>query len=59
MKQLKHFLIIFNCMFALVAYAQDAGNEKTLKEVYKNAFLIGVAVNPAITSGKDNESCFN
>jgi hypothetical protein len=46
-------------MFALVAYAQDAGNEKTLKEVYKNAFLIGVAVNPAITSGKDNESCFN
>jgi endo-1,4-beta-xylanase len=40
-------------MFALVVYAQDAGNEKTLKEVYKNAFLIGVAVNPAITSGKD------
>ena len=53
MKQLKYFLVIFNCLFAMVAHAQDAGNDKTLKEVYKNAFLLGVAVNPAITSGKD------
>ncbi|HWI89797.1 MAG TPA: endo-1,4-beta-xylanase [Flavisolibacter sp.] len=30
--------------------------EKTLKEVYKDAFLVGVAVNPSITSGADKPS---
>ena len=31
-------------------------NERTLKDVYKDAFLMGVAVSPAITSGRDKES---
>jgi endo-1,4-beta-xylanase len=31
-------------------------DERTLKDVYKNAFLIGVAVSPAVTSGRDKES---
>jgi endo-1,4-beta-xylanase len=30
--------------------------ERTLKEVYKDAFLLGVAVNPSITSGADKAS---
>lgn len=30
--------------------------ERTLKEVYKDAFLMGVAVNPSITSGADKAS---
>ncbi len=36
--------------FALPAITLSA---QTLKDVYKNAFLIGVAINPAITSGKE------
>ena len=31
-------------------------DERTLKDVFKDAFLIGVAVNPAITSGRDSAS---
>lgn len=31
-------------------------SEGALKDAYKNAFLVGVAVNPAITSGRDNVS---
>ena len=31
-------------------------DERALKDVYKDAFLIGVAVNPSITSGRDKES---
>jgi endo-1,4-beta-xylanase len=31
-------------------------DERTLKDVYKDAFLIGVAVNPSITSGADKAS---
>lgn len=30
--------------------------ELTLKDAYKNSFLVGVAVNPAITSGRDKAS---
>lgn len=37
-------------------FAQQGGSSKTLKDVYKDAFLIGVAVTPAITSGRDKES---
>ena len=33
-----------------------AKDEPALKDVYKNAFLIGVAVNPSITSGTDKAS---
>jgi endo-1,4-beta-xylanase len=36
--------------------AQQNTSDKTLKDVYKKAFLIGVAVNPAITSGRDKAS---
>lgn len=36
--------------------AQQASTNKTLKDVYKNAFLIGAAVTPAITSGRDKAS---
>jgi len=35
---------------------QPASSGKTLKDTYKNAFLIGVAVTPAITSGADKTS---
>jgi len=31
-------------------------NDKTLKEVYSNAFLMGVSVNDAIVSGADKAS---
>jgi len=34
----------------------DARDERALKDVYKDAFLMGVAVSPAITSGRDKES---
>lgn len=40
-------------MFGMNANAQNTGNTQTLKDVYKDAFLVGVAVNPAITSGRD------
>jgi endo-1,4-beta-xylanase len=36
--------------------AQQKVSDKTLKDVYKDAFLMGVAVTPAITSGRDKIS---
>lgn len=36
--------------------APAAGQTTTLKDAYRNAFLIGTAVNPAITSGRDSAS---
>jgi endo-1,4-beta-xylanase len=36
--------------------ASENKEERTLKEVYKDAFLLGVAVNPSITSGADKAS---
>src|SRR5687767_13830616 len=36
--------------------APKAKVQKTLKDVYKDAFLIGAAVTPDITSGKDKAS---
>lgn len=47
---------IFLCFSSSIVMAQNKVSEKTLKDVYKDAFLIGVAVNPTITSGKDKES---
>lgn len=50
------------CLTALLcggyAFSQKAAAYPglVLKEVYKNAFLIGTAVNPAITSGEDKAS---
>ena len=46
---------IFNFLPVWLLAQQGAANN-TLKEVYKDAFLVGVAVNPAITSGKDKTS---
>jgi endo-1,4-beta-xylanase len=37
-------------------FAQQVESKNSLKDVYKDAFLIGVAVTPAITSGRDKES---
>jgi endo-1,4-beta-xylanase len=37
-------------------FAQQADSKNSLKDVYKDAFLVGVAVSPAITSGRDKES---
>lgn len=50
MRKAPHFFLVLNCLLVIRAYAQNT-DKRTLKEVYKNAFLIGVAVNPAITSG--------
>ncbi|MBD0293604.1 MAG: endo-1,4-beta-xylanase, partial [Flavisolibacter sp.] len=36
--------------------AQQGAAGKTLKDVYKDAFLVGTAVTPAITSGRDKAS---
>lgn len=48
MKQLPIFLFVLACNTAVSGQA--------LKDVYKNAFLIGTAVNPAIVSGTDKAS---
>jgi endo-1,4-beta-xylanase len=37
-------------------FAQQVDSKSSLKDAYKDAFLIGVAVSPAITSGRDKES---
>lgn len=47
---LKRHLSIF--ILSAVSYASGVQGQ-FLKDVYKNAFLIGTAVNPAITSGAD------
>lgn len=47
-------LLIINSTGLVNALGQS--REIVLKDVYKDAFRIGVAVNPAITSGKDKSS---
>jgi endo-1,4-beta-xylanase len=42
--------------FPLIISAQTREVNKTLKDVYKDAFLIGAAVNPSITSGRDKSA---
>ena len=37
-------------------FAQQVDSKNSLKDAYKDAFLVGVAVSPAITSGRDKES---
>ena len=53
-KYLKLFARIF--FVSIVCCTHTVSSAQTLKDVYKDAFLIGVAVNPAITSGKDKAS---
>ena len=55
MKQLKHILLAFCISSVIFCHAQN-NDTQTLKAVYKDAFLIGAAVNPAITSGADKIS---
>lgn len=50
MKHKKLFTVILFVLLTTYIQAQ------ALKDVYKDAFLIGTAVNPAITSGKDKAS---
>lgn len=51
----KLFAVVF-CFASLNSMAQQKVAEKTLKTIYKDAFLMGVAVTPAITSGRDKAS---
>jgi endo-1,4-beta-xylanase len=60
MKRLK--LVLFATAVILGGYSHSQTISKTpapngvLKDVYKDAFLMGVAVHPAITSGNDKAS---
>jgi endo-1,4-beta-xylanase len=55
-KKLVYCLICLVGSTPLSASAQTAAADKTLKDVYKDGFLIGAAVNPSITSGRDKAS---
>jgi endo-1,4-beta-xylanase len=55
-KKLAYYLIALVCSIPLFTSAQTGAVNKTLKDVYKDAFLIGAAVNPSITSGRDKAS---
>src|SRR5689334_5179697 len=51
---MKHSKLFIRILLVLLACNNRSElSAQTLKDVYKDAFLIGVAVNPAITSGKD------
>ena len=60
MKQLKYFLFALPVAIISFAYMKKVNRapvaDKTFKDVYKNAFLIGTAVTPTITSGADKLS---
>ena len=55
MKQLKHILLTI-CISPFIFCRAQNNDTQTLKALYKDAFLTGVAVNPAITSGADKIS---
>jgi endo-1,4-beta-xylanase len=55
-KKLAYGSIAWLALIPLSSSAQTAAVNKTLKDVYKDAFLIGAAVNPSITSGRDKSS---
>jgi hypothetical protein len=52
-KQFVYILVGLLFVTPLTMLAQQSPANKTLKDVYKDAFLLGVAVTPAITSGAD------
>src|SRR6478736_6658289 len=60
MKYPKLSLLIIAIISGCYSYAQNTAKiylaDSVLKNVYKDAFLIGAAVNPAITSGADKAS---
>jgi endo-1,4-beta-xylanase len=58
MKKINYFLIavplaFFNCN-SIKNTTDSHSFEQTLKDAYKDAFLIGTAVSPSITSGRDS-----
>src|SRR5687767_9599067 len=53
LKKLAHYSICLLGLIPVCISAQTGAVDKTLKDVYKDAFLIGAAVNPSITSGRD------
>lgn len=55
-RRLAYYLIGLVVSMPLAGSAQSGAATKTLKDVYKNAFLIGAAVNPSITSGRNQTS---
>jgi endo-1,4-beta-xylanase len=55
-KKWAYYLIGLFGLIPLTIYAQTGTVNKTLKDAYKDAFLIGAAVNPSITSGRDKAS---
>jgi endo-1,4-beta-xylanase len=60
MKYLKIFLLATAALFGNDSHSQTGSKASlpigVLKDAYKDAFLVGVAVNPAITSGRDKAS---
>lgn len=60
MKPLKYFPIVLALLLLGSARSQNinkkTGTTQVLKEVYKDAFLVGAAVTPSITSGADKAS---
>ncbi|WP_220494796.1 endo-1,4-beta-xylanase [Lacibacter sediminis] len=60
MKKLKYFLFALPVTLISFAYMKKVNHgpaaDKTLKDIYKDAFLIGTAVTPQITSGADKAS---
>lgn len=55
-KCLFYFLILFNLIFSGQAKTQMKKSEPSLKEVYKNTFMIGTALNSKQIFGHDNNS---
>lgn len=57
-KGLLKLFVVSAVIFCLTSnsMAQQKVSDKTLKDVYKDAFLIGAAVTPDITSGRDKAS---
>ncbi|HEU5165890.1 MAG TPA: beta-L-arabinofuranosidase domain-containing protein, partial [Chitinophagaceae bacterium] len=51
-----HYHSYSDSIAAIEKEKQSTPEGRTLKDVYKNAFLIGTAVSPVITSGKDKTS---
>jgi len=60
LKPLKYFPIVLALLLLGSARSQNinkkTGTTQVLKEVYKDAFLVGAAVTPSITSGADKAS---
>lgn len=56
LRRFTYCLISLIVSIPLRVWAQTGNADKSLKDAYKDAFLIGAAVNPSITSGRDKAS---